>query len=207
MTNIENKNLDAAQKLTDTLLVELLNTLAHDLRTPLSIFSSDLHYLATRYGESEVAGTKSALLKITNLVDSIAYEHGQKDLAKPFFAYEIESSLKLTRLGNGDDQLIVNGNKQILLKALNDLVSILADDSPSTISYQPLYITITISNKLIRTEADKKYFILSRIALNQEGMRIKLLYAELLLRLNGFELSLDDTKLKILVPVCKNQES
>ena len=195
------------------LLAAFLEILAHDLRTPLSVISSDLAYVSKLHGQESVKNGLVAISHIAQMLNSL--ERNRAPEAIPNASQTIGALIETLSKSLGEPtlsteeknlRLVISAAETATLHDLCATADLLGADTMKLSTVKNL-CTITTKNISIPTQNDKSPLVFNRIQLNRPTERLTLVLAELSLRLAGIQFAIVDHQLVISVPLWRKTES
>lgn len=186
-------------------LVTLLKEVSHELRSPLSIISSDISYWEALNGHQAYELSKTAVERSVMVLDQLTILTAGTELQSHLSISQLEAALSSPLTVNSPTfnyhQHIAIKNSSLTL-ALNQILEIFQPlsfraDQPNQDS---IAISLTITDDVVKNEGENNS-LSSRIFLNQTQARLKLLLAQVTLEALGASCSLQNSELTICLPL------
>jgi len=183
------------------LLNEFLLLFAHEIRSPLSVLSNDLAYLAAKYSQEDLRTSKQALNSCVELFAPIdhyssSFSTNQSDTLGEFVVQlsPYISSAPKDYSAISSTPINVKSTLPLLRTLLTDIYS----DS-KTLELSPAALTITIISEKSALKTTSKFSTL-RFPLIPNAAPTKLALAELYLTLRGAQITTAADRLTITIP-------
>lgn len=193
---------DTAQRNVTRLLIEFLKDIAHDIRSPLSVIASDLHYLNSQSSKEPVDSWKRSLAIITGILDDAT------SFPAPGQAYgswqQVKERSANPQLLAADDtlpsDLLLQGCPALTAAILASLLLTQQPETPLTFELNSQWVTIHLKTTQTASQNQQDQLTAGQYSLNTERSPSTLKLAELLLTLNGGSITNSGNHLQLSLP-------